>query len=185
MGVSTGQNSVGSRCATPLSRQNSMSMEDFTTSMPALSSANGPRGGADQRVSSSARFRRSNPGSPRKSVSIDSLSQHAASQGYFGGSSDGLDTAQSSRQSSAGTGHYHHGLNNHQHHMQQQQIKAPEYALDTYIPGNSTVQGHPQQSNGYYQPEPPRSNPGSPSKRVAFKGLPNQYNHPGTYLLLK
>ena len=181
MGVSTGQNSVGSRCATPLSRQNSMSMEDFTTSMPALSSANGPR---DQRVTSSARFRRSNPGSPRKSVSIDSLSQHAASQGYFGGSSDGLDTAQSSRQSSAGTGHYHHGLN-HQHHMQPQQpqqIKAPEYALDTYIPGNSTV-GPPHQSNGYYQPEPPRSNPGSPSKRVAFKGLPNQYNHPGTFKL--
>ena len=71
----TSQNSVGSRCATPLSRQNSMSMEDFTTSMPALSSANGPR----DRVTSSARFgnRRSNPGSPRKSVSIDSLHQHS------------------------------------------------------------------------------------------------------------
>ena len=71
----TSQNSVGSRCATPLSRQNSMSMEDFTTSMPALNSANGPR----DRVTSSARFgnRRSNPGSPRKSVSIDSLHQHS------------------------------------------------------------------------------------------------------------
>ena len=103
-------------------------------------------------------------------------------QNYFG-NSDGLDTAQSSRQSSAGTGHYHHGHNNHpQHHnTQQQQIKGPEYALDTYIPQNSTVAPH--QNNGYYQqPEPPRSNPGSPSKRVAFKGLPNQYNqHPGQH----
>ena len=94
-----------------------------------------------------------------------------------------MDTAQSSRQSSAGTGHYHHGHNNHpQHHnTQQQQIKGPEYALDTYIPQNSTVAPH--QNNGYYQqPEPPRSNPGSPSKRVAFKGLPNQYNqHPGQH----
>ena len=79
MGVGNGQNSVGSRCATPLSRQNSMSMEDFTTSMPALGSANGPRGGpGGDRVTSSAHFsRRSNPGSPRKSVSIDSLHQHA------------------------------------------------------------------------------------------------------------
>ena len=81
MGVGNGQNSVGSRCATPLSRQNSMSMEDFTTSMPALGSANGPRGGGGpggDRVTSSAHFsRRSTPGSPRKSVSIDSLHHHA------------------------------------------------------------------------------------------------------------
>ena len=101
-------------------------------------------------------------------------------QNYFG-NSDGLDTAQSSRQSSAGTGHYHHGHNNHPQHHNTQQIKGPEYALDTYIPQNSTVAPH--QNNGYYQqPEPPRSNPGSPSKRVAFKGLPNQYNqHPGQH----
>ena len=89
-----------------------------------------------------------------------------------------MDSGQASRQSSAGTGHYHPGLN--QHHVaqqQQQQMKGQDYALETYIPGNSTVAPH--QSNGYYQPESPRSNPGSPSKRVAFKGLPNQYNHPG------
>ena len=115
-------------------------------------------------------------------ININNLYQFLYLQNYFG-NSDGLDTAQSSRQSSAGTGHYHHGHNNHpQHHnTQQQQIKGPEYALDTYIPQNSTVAPH--QNNGYYQqPEPPRSNPGSPSKRVAFKGLPNQYNqHPGQH----
>ena len=115
-------------------------------------------------------------------INSNNLYQFLYLQNYFG-NSDGLDTAQSSRQSSAGTGHYHHGHNNHpQHHnTQQQQIKGPEYALDTYIPQNSTVAPH--QNNGYYQqPEPPRSNPGSPSKRVAFKGLPNQYNqHPGQH----
>lgn len=160
MGLS-GQNG-GSRCATPLSRQNSMSMEDFTTSMPAL----GQNGQARDRVTSSARFRRSNPGSPRKSVSIDSLHQHQqTAPSYYDGNFQQNEVP--SRQSSAGSVHHYH---NHPQNGQQQ--NRPEYTLDTYLPATSTA------GNGYYNQEPPRSNPGSPSKRVAFKGLPNNYNHP-------
>ena len=149
-----------SRCATPLSRQNSMSMEDFSTSMPGLQqSSQQPSQNPQQRVTSSARFRRSNPGSPRKSVSIDSLHGHTINNGsssYYGSHED-MNSQPVSRQNSA-------------------QYK-PDYTLDSYIPTSSIA-------NGYYvQQEPVRSNPGSPSKRVAFKGipsngLPNNYNHP-------
>ena len=144
-----------SRCATPLSRQNSMSMEDFSTSMPGLNQPSQPSQ-PNQRVTSSARFRRSNPGSPRKSVSIDSLHGHTVNNGLYG-SHDDLNSQPVSRQSSANY--------------------KPDYTLDSYIPTSSIA-------NGYYvQQEPVRSNPGSPSKRVAFKGipsngLPNNYNHP-------
>lgn len=145
-------------------------MEDFTTSMPALNS--GMNNG--NRVTSSARFRRSNPGSPRKSVSIDSLHQQQNSNApnvyyndYNMAAAEQM-SQQQSRQSSAGTSHYpivHHGQQMYQH--------KPEYTLDTYVPATSTV----IQNGGYYG-EPVRSNPGSPSKRVAFKGLQNAYNHP-------
>ena len=59
----------GSRCATPLSRQNSMSMEDFS----ATDSGHLPR--LANRVASSARSRRAPPTSPRKSFSTDSFKQ--------------------------------------------------------------------------------------------------------------
>ena len=129
-----------SRCATPLSRQNSMSMEDFSTSMPGL---NNPQPQPQQRVTSSARFRRSNPGSPRKSVSIDSLHSHTVNNGHYHDETP-LSSQPVSRQSSANY--------------------KPDYTLDSYIPTSSIPSGY------YVQHEPIRSNPGSPSKRVAFKG---------------
>ena len=45
---------------------------------------------------------------------------------------------------------------------------------DSHVPVTSSMQN----GGGYYTQDPIRSNPGSPSKRVAFKGLPNTYNHP-------
>ena len=136
-------NDRGSRCTTPLSRQNSMSMEDFNTAMS-----------SNPRVTSSARYRRSNPTSPRKSVSIDSLHQHSN-----GGHYDDIPHTTLSRQNSATGNHlYYHPVTS------RSSGHPADYIADTPIPSTSV------QNGGYYYPEPVRSNPGSPSKRVAFKG---------------
>ncbi len=130
-------------------------MEDFTTSV------NNHSG----RMSTSARgfnHRRSNPGSPRKSVSIDSLAQ-------YNNSNDS--SAASSRQSSA-------------NYSRQHPSDSSMPLADTPIPSSTIMPS--SMSNGYsnhqeYNHHQPRSNPGSPSKRVLFKGVTNNpvssYDH--------
>ena len=74
-------------------------------------------------------------------------------------------SSQQTRQNSAGTIHHHHYVPVTQPPPVSSAQMKPEYTLDTYIPATSMA----TQQNGYYA-EPVRSNPGSPSKRVAFKG---------------
>jgi hypothetical protein len=117
------------------------------------------------RMPNSARFRRSNPGSPRKSVSIDSLHQHSNSGGHY---DNEVPSQQQSRQNSAAAAHH----NMTSRHQQQQSDYGLVPVADTPIPSSM--------HNGYYDQEPVRSNPGSPLKRVAFRGMqqpPNNYNH--------
>ena len=58
--------------------------------------------------------------------------------------------------------------------------RTSDYPIPNNYPDHVQQIPTTQQNGGYYYPssaEPNRSNPGSPSKRVAFKGLPNSYNH--------
>ena len=153
-----------------------MSMEDFSTSMS-----------SNPRVTSSARYRRSNPTSPRKSMSIDSLHQHSVAGnggggGGLGGYYDDIPPSHTtlSRQNSATGNHFHYNpaASSSANNMTSKMASASDYNPNNY-PDHIQIPTTSVQNGGYYYPsaEPIRSNPGSPSKRVAFKGLPNNYNH--------
>lgn len=147
--LGNGVHSSGSRCATPLSRQNSMSMEDFQTSMM----NNTPR-----MATSASRFRRSNPGSPRKSVSVES-SLHQYS----------VEPEQTN---------FHPQHNQHNQHRQNSAHYREDYSnipvADTPIPHHAQYpvvpQYHQTNGGGYMDHSGPRSNHGSPTKKmVAFR----------------
>ena len=150
-----------------------MSMEDFSTSMS-----------SNPRVTSSARYRRSNPTSPRKSMSIDSLHQHSVAGnggggGGLGGYYDDIPPSHTtlSRQNSATGNHFHSAAANNMTSRMAASSANSDYS-NNYPGDHGQIPTTSVQNGGYYYPSDPiRSNPGSPSKRVAFKGLPNSYNH--------
>ena len=118
-------------------------------------------------------------------MSIDSLHQHSVAGnggggGGLGGYYDDIPPSHTtlSRQNSATGNHFHSAAaNNMTSRMAASSATASDYS-NNYPGDHGQIPTTSVQNGGYYYPSDPiRSNPGSPSKRVAFKGLPNSYNH--------